>query len=166
MIRDMTEVRLALKIYQTNPVLFYIHTRESREFRILGPKDISSLLQFCSLLESTQANISILLTTNVTPVQKNSLLNHPLNAIQPHLQRIHLWSITEAYKMMTRTIKQITSLARVQIEENPRHDNNALFETRLEEIQSIADRRRETLEIQPQVESTVWYGFDVESHSA
>lgn len=42
--------------------------------------------------------------------KKDLLINNPLNPIQPHLQRLHLRPITKPHKMMTRTIKQISSL--------------------------------------------------------
>lgn len=94
------------------------------------------------------------------------LVNNPLDAIQPHLQNIHLRSITEPHEMMARTIKQITSLTRVQIEEDTRDNDDSLLKTGLEEVQSVGDRWWETLEIEPEVEGGVGDGFDVETHSA
>jgi hypothetical protein len=67
---------------------------------------------------------------------------------------------------MTRTIKQISPLARVQIKEDTRDDNDALFETCLEEVQAVGDGLRKALEIKPEVECRVWDGLDVEPHLA
>lgn len=94
------------------------------------------------------------------------LLNHPLNPIQPHLQRLHLRAIREPHKMMTRTIKQISPLTRVQVEEDTRDNDDALFQTRLEEVQSVGDLVGETFKVEPEVESAVGDGGDFESHGA
>ena len=40
---------------------------------------------------------------------------------------------------MTRTIKQISPLTRVQIKENTRDDDDTLFETGLEEVQAVGN---------------------------
>lgn len=66
--------------------------------------------------------------------------------------------------MMARTVEKITSLARVEIEENPGHDNNLLFETGLEKVQSVRDGVWEAFEIEPQVEGRVRYSLDLKAH--
>jgi hypothetical protein len=95
--------------------------------------------------------------------------------------------------MMTWTIKQISPLARVEIEEDTRHNNDFLLKTSLEEVQSIRNYQRhqhllcfetyisgrssvhgldwgirtgmrKTLEIKPQVERGIGYGLDDEAH--
>lgn len=66
--------------------------------------------------------------------------------------------------MMARAVEQISPLAGVQIEEDAGHDNDALLETGLEEVQPVGDGVGETLEIQPQVEGRVRHGLDVEAH--
>jgi hypothetical protein len=95
--------------------------------------------------------------------RRNSLLHHPLNTIKAHLQRLHLRAVTKAHKVMARAIKQIPPLARIQVEKNTGHDNDALLETGLEEVQPVGDGVGEALEIQPQVEGRVWDGLDVET---
>lgn len=67
--------------------------------------------------------------------------------------------------MMARTIEQITSLARVQIEEDTWYDDDSLLKTSLEEVQSIGDGWWETLEVEPEVEGGVRDGLDVEAHT-
>lgn len=67
---------------------------------------------------------------------------------------------------MTRTIEQISSLTRVEIEEDTRDDDDALFETGLEEIQAVGDLVGETFEVEPEVEGGVGDGGDFESHGA
>src|ERR1700760_3156560 len=65
---------------------------------------------------------------------------------------------------MTRTIKQISSLARVQIKENTRNNDDFLFKTSLEEVQSISDSFRKAFKVKPEIEGTIWYSFDNKSH--
>jgi hypothetical protein len=93
--------------------------------------------------------------------------HHPLNPIQPLLQHLHAWPIAQPHKVMTRTIEQIPPLRRVQIEEDPRHDNHPLLEQRIEEGQPIRDVQRTALrqwrfeggEIEPDVEGRVRRGL-------
>jgi hypothetical protein len=93
------------------------------------------------------------------------LLDNSLNAIQSHLQRLHLGSITESDEVMTRTIEEITSLTWVQVEENTRDNDDSLLKTCLEEIESIRDGSWETLEIKPEVECGIGNGLDMETHT-
>lgn len=68
--------------------------------------------------------------------------------------------------MVARRVEQITSAGWVQIEEDTRHNDDLLLQTRLEEVQTVTDLAGETLEIQPQVESRVGNILDVEAHLA
>jgi len=68
--------------------------------------------------------------------------------------------------MMARTIKQISPLARIQIKEDTRDNNDLLLETSLEEVESVGDCLWELFEIEPQVERAVWHGLDDEAHGA
>ena len=68
--------------------------------------------------------------------------------------------------MMARTIKQISPLAGVQIEENPRDDDDFLFKTGLEEVQAVRNSVGQTFKIQPEVESAVRDVGDFEAHGA
>ena len=57
---------------------------------------------------------------------------------------------------MARAVEQITSLARVQVEEDPRNDDHALFETSLEEVEAVGNSGWEPCEVEPEVEGRVW----------
>lgn len=59
--------------------------------------------------------------------------------------------------MMARAVKQISASGWVKIEEDAGNDNDLLLQTGLEEIQTVRDLVGETLEVEPQVESTVRY---------
>jgi len=72
----------------------------------------------------------------------------------------------EQLTVMARAVKQISSSSGVEIEENARNDDNLLLETGLEEVQTVGDGAGKTLEVQPQVESTVWDVLDDEAHIA
>ena len=67
---------------------------------------------------------------------------------------------------MTRTIKQISPLTRVQVKKDTRDDNDALFEAGLEEVQAVGDLVGKTFEVKPEIESTVWDGGDFETHAS
>lgn len=67
---------------------------------------------------------------------------------------------------MTRTIKQISPLTRVQVKEDTRDDNDAFFETGLEEVQAVGDLVGKTFEVEPEVECTIWDCSDLEAHAA
>lgn len=73
-------------------------------------------------------------TQGENKTRDNIPLDNPLNTIKTFLQRLHLRSIAKPHEMMTGTIKQISPLARVQIEEDTRYDDDFLFETGLEEV--------------------------------
>lgn len=66
--------------------------------------------------------------------------------------------------MVTRTVKQVSSARRVQVKEDTRHHNDLLLQTRLEEVEAVADRAGETAQVKPQVESTVGHIANVEAH--
>lgn len=67
---------------------------------------------------------------------------------------------------MTRRIKQISSLAGVEIKEDTRDNDDFFFETGLEEVKSVGDFFGESFEIEPQVEGRVGDGLDLEAHAA
>lgn len=67
---------------------------------------------------------------------------------------------------MARTIKQISPLARIQIKEDTRDNDDFLLKTGLEEVKSIGYFFGELFEIEPQVERAVWHGLDDEAHGA
>ncbi len=92
------------------------------------------------------------------------LVHNPLDPIQAHLQRVHLRSVAEPHKVVTRTVEQIAPLARVEIEEDAGHDDDLLFQARLEEVEAVADGVGHALEIQPQVEGRIGHRLDGESH--
>jgi hypothetical protein len=66
--------------------------------------------------------------------------------------------------MMARAVEQITTTGGVEIKEDARNDDNLLLETGLEEVEAIGDGARQTLEVKPQVESTVWHILNHEAH--
>lgn len=68
--------------------------------------------------------------------------------------------------MMTRRIKQISPLTRIEIEEDTRDDDNPFFETSLEEVEAVRDGFGEAFEVEPEVEGAVWDGVDDEAHFA
>lgn len=65
---------------------------------------------------------------------------------------------------MTRTVKQIPPLCGIEIEEDARHDNRLLLETRLEEVEAVVDLLRQLLEVQPEVEGAVRLEGVLEAH--
>ncbi|KAI6804529.1 aminotransferase [Hortaea werneckii] len=93
------------------------------------------------------------------------LLQHPLEPIQPCLERIHPRAITNPHEVMARAIKQIPSPAGIQIEKDARHHNHLLLQARLEEVQPVVDPFRQLLEIQPEVESTIGHIGQLEPHA-
>jgi hypothetical protein len=92
------------------------------------------------------------------------LLYNPRNRIKTLLKHIHARAVTQPDKVMARAVEQVPTPAGVQIEENARHDNDLLLETRLEEIESVADALRHTAEIEPEVESRVGHVRELEAH--
>lgn len=65
---------------------------------------------------------------------------------------------------MARTIKQVSSFGRIEIEEDARNDDDMLLEALLKEVQSVADGRRQPTEVEPDVKGRVWHVCDLESH--
>lgn len=65
---------------------------------------------------------------------------------------------------MAWTVKQIPSFGRIEVEEDAWHDNHLLLEAFLEKIQSIADRRRQSTEVKPDVKGRVGHIGDLESN--
>lgn len=68
--------------------------------------------------------------------------------------------------MVARTVEKITAASRVQVKEDTRHDNDLLRQAGLEEVEAVGDLFRQTLEVQPEVESTVWHILDHKAHVA
>jgi hypothetical protein len=68
--------------------------------------------------------------------------------------------------MVARAVEQVTSFARVQIEEDTRDNDHALLETGLEEVQAVGDSGWEASEVEPKVEGRVRNIFDDETHLA
>jgi hypothetical protein len=66
--------------------------------------------------------------------------------------------------MMTRTIEEISSLARIQIKEDARDNDNLLLKTCLEKVKSIGNLFWEFFEIEPEVEGRVGNGLNDEAH--
>ncbi len=69
----------------------------------------------------------------------NSLLDDPLDAIQPFPQHIHPRPIRHPHEMMARRIEQVPTLGRVQVEEDARDDDDLLLEAGLEEGEAVCD---------------------------
>ena len=67
---------------------------------------------------------------------------------------------------MARTVEKISPLARIQIEENAGDHNDLFLKTGLEEVETVADFRGKTFEIEPEVKGAVRDRFDVEAHGA
>lgn len=65
---------------------------------------------------------------------------------------------------MARAVEQITSAARVQIEEDARYHNDLLLKTGLEEVQAIVDALGKLVQIQPEVKRAVWSVVKIEAH--
>lgn len=57
---------------------------------------------------------------------------------------------------MARTVEQISSFARVEVEEDTRNDNALLLQASLKEIETIVDGVRQAAEIEPEVERCLW----------
>lgn len=88
-------------------------------------------------------------------------LHNPLDPIESLLQRPHLGTIAETNKVMARTIKQVSSFGRIEVEEDARNNNHVLLEAFLEKIKSIANRRGHSTEVQPDVKGRVGHiGFE------
>lgn len=92
------------------------------------------------------------------------LLHDSLNSIHAHLQHFHLGSVTDAHEVMARRVEQITSLGRVEIEENTRHDDGLLLQQGVEERKTVRDvettirwkRRVKGGQIEPDIKGTIW----------
>ena len=67
---------------------------------------------------------------------------------------------------MARAVKQIASPCRIQIEKDARNHNDLLGKTGLEEIETIRNRTRQALKVEPQVKGRVGQVPDVEAHGA
>jgi len=132
--------------------------------RLSHPWMTTSFLEPSTSTQSCQH--AVLPLIQIPGDKQNSLINNPLNPVTPHLQRLHPRPIREPHKVMTRTIKQIPPLGRVQVEENARHDNHLLLETGLEEVEPVGDGRRQALEVEPQVKGRVGDLPDDEAHVA
>ena len=68
--------------------------------------------------------------------------------------------------MMTRTIEQISPLARIQIKEDARDHDDFLLKTRLEEVKPVGDLFGEFFDVEPKVEGGVGDALDDEAHGA
>ena len=71
--------------------------------------------------------------------RQNLLLDNSLDGIETHLQNIHSGSVAQSDVLVARRVEQISSLAGVEVEEDTRDNNNLLFQTSLEEVQTIVD---------------------------
>lgn len=67
---------------------------------------------------------------------------------------------------MAWAVEEVTSLARVQVEEDAWNDNNAFFKTGLEEVQAVGDSGREASKVEPEVKGRVGNILDNKSHLA
>lgn len=68
--------------------------------------------------------------------------------------------------MVAGAVEQVTSLTRVQIEEDTGNNDHALLETGLEKVQAIGDGMWEASQIKPKVERRVRNILDDETHFA
>jgi hypothetical protein len=115
------------------------------------------------------------------------LVHHTLDSIKTHLQHIHLGTVRESHKVVARAVEQVTATRWVEVKEDTRDNNNLLLQAGLEEVKTISDRARKTLEVEPaihplsvafkdwkqawadfvsQVEGRVGHIFDDEAHLA
>lgn len=62
------------------------------------------------------------------------LLYDSLDPVESLLQCLHFGPIAQSHEMMAGAIKQVSSLGWIEIEEDARDDNDALFDTFLEEV--------------------------------
>lgn len=97
-------------------------------------------------------------------VDRSETIDHSLHAIQSHLQRLHGRAVAQTDEMMARAVEQISPLARVQVKEDARHDNNFFLETCLEKVQSVRDGLGKTFQIKPDVKGAVGNRLEVEAH--
>lgn len=95
---------------------------------------------------------------------KHSLLDHPLDAIETHLQDFHSWAVAQSDVLVARGVEQISSLAGVEIKEDTRYDDNLFVKTSIEEIETVVDAFGQRGQVQPQVEGRVGDTFDHEAH--
>jgi hypothetical protein len=68
--------------------------------------------------------------------------------------------------VVTRAVKEVTTTRRVQVEEDTRDNDDLLLKTGLEEVETVGDRTRETLQVEPEVEGAVGYVLENETHIA
>lgn len=90
-------------------------------------------------------------------------LDHPLDAVQPHLQHVQLGPVADAHKVVAGAVEEISPLGRVEVEEDARHHDGALLQQGVEERQAVGDvdqavlgqRRLQRRQVQPDVEGAV-----------
>lgn len=62
------------------------------------------------------------------------------------------------------TVEKVSATSRVQVEEDTWHNDDFLLQASLEKVQAIGNGARETLQVEPKVESAVRHIFDHEAH--
>jgi hypothetical protein len=66
--------------------------------------------------------------------------------------------------LVARRVEQVSAFAGVQVKEDTGHNDDLLFQTSLEEVQTIVDAFRQRRQVQPQVEGAVRNEWDLEAH--
>lgn len=112
---------------------------------------------------------SLLILSRRLVVLSPRTANNSLNTVKTHLQNFHLGAVAQADKVVARAVEQITSLGRVQVEEDTGHDNDLLGQKRIEEVQSIGyvsflgKGRVERGQVKPDVEGCLRDVLDAET---
>jgi hypothetical protein len=71
--------------------------------------------------------------------QLTRTVNNTLNTIKTHLQHIHPRPVAQTDKVVTRAVKEITTLRRVQVKEDTRNNNDLLTQQGIKEVQAVGD---------------------------
>lgn len=93
--------------------------------------------------------------------------DHSFDTVHAHFQHLHLGAVADPHIMVTRAVKELSSLGRVEVEEDAGHDDRLLLQEGVEEGEAVGDvdgavlgqRRIQRGEIEPDVERAVGNGL-------
>jgi len=89
-------------------------------------------------------------------------LKHPFDSVQALCQVGERWAKGETDKVVTRRVKQITTVSWVDVEEYSGYHDCLLFEQFFKECQAVVQRYWKLLQVKPYVEGTCGRDVDIE----
>jgi len=90
-------------------------------------------------------------------------LENPRNRIKTHIEVLERRSEGDTNEVVARRVEKVAPVRWVDVEEDARDDDGLFLEKLFEERQTVVERLREVLEVEPDVEGRLGRDVDVEA---